>query len=50
MAQAKAAVAASQAAVDRAQEELDNATIRSPIDGMVLSRPVELGSSVEVPK
>jgi HlyD family secretion protein len=46
MAQARAAVAASQAAVDRAQEELDNATIRSPIDGMVLSRPVELGSPV----
>jgi HlyD family secretion protein len=46
MAQARAAVAASQAAVDRAQEELDNATIRSPIDGMVLARPVELGSPV----
>jgi HlyD family secretion protein len=46
MAQARASVAAAQAAVDRAQEELDNATIRSPIDGMVLSRPVELGSPV----
>jgi HlyD family secretion protein len=46
MAQARAAVAASQAAVERVQEELDNATIRSPIDGMVLSRPVELGSPV----
>jgi HlyD family secretion protein len=46
MAQARAAVAASQAAVDRAQEELNNATIRSPIDGMVLARPVELGSPV----
>jgi HlyD family secretion protein len=46
MAQAKAAIAEAQAAVDRAQEELDNATIRSPIDGMVLSRPVELGSPV----
>ena len=28
-----------QAAVERAEEELNNATIRSPIDGMVLSRP-----------
>jgi len=46
MAQARATVAAAQAAVDRAQEEFDNATIRSPIDGMVLSRPVELGSPV----
>ena len=46
MAQARAAVAASQAAVERVQEELDNATIRSPIDGMVLARPVELGSPV----
>jgi HlyD family secretion protein len=46
MAQARAAVAAAQAAVDRAEEELNNATIRSPLDGMVLSRPVELGSPV----
>ncbi len=44
--QARAAVAAAQAAVERAEEELANATIRSPIDGMVLSRPVELGSPV----
>jgi HlyD family secretion protein len=46
VAQARAAVAASQAAVDRAEEELTNATIRSPIDGVVLARPVELGSAV----
>ena len=45
-AQARAAVAAAQAAVDRAEEELTNATIRAPIDGMVLSRPVEIGSPV----
>jgi HlyD family secretion protein len=45
-AQARAAVAQARAAVDRAQEEFDNATIRSPIDGIVLSRPVELGSPV----
>ncbi|MDO8836943.1 MAG: efflux RND transporter periplasmic adaptor subunit [Vicinamibacterales bacterium] len=46
VAQARAAVAAAQAAVERAEEELANATIRSPIDGVVLSRPVELGSPV----
>ncbi len=46
VAQARAAVAAAQAAVERAEEELANATIRSPIEGMVLSRPVELGSPV----
>jgi HlyD family secretion protein len=46
VAQARAAVAAAQAAVERAQEELANATIRSPIEGIVLSRPVELGSPV----
>jgi HlyD family secretion protein len=41
----RASVAA-QAAVERAEEELTNATIRAPIDGMVLSRPIELGSPV----
>lgn len=46
VAQARASVAAAQAAVDRAEEELANATIRSPIDGVVLARPVELGSPV----
>jgi HlyD family secretion protein len=46
VAQARAAVAAAQAAVERVEEELTNATIRSPIEGMVLSRPVELGSPV----
>lgn len=44
--QARATVAQSQAAVDRAEEELTNATIRSPIDGVVLSRDVEVGSPV----
>ena len=33
-------------AVDRAEEELNYATIRSPIGGMVLSRDVEIGSPV----
>src|SRR5499426_406259 len=41
-----AEVAQAQAAVDRAEEELNYATIRSPIGGMVLSRDVEIGSPV----
>jgi HlyD family secretion protein len=44
--QARAAVAQAQAAVDRSEEELTNATIRSPIGGIVLSRDVEIGSPV----
>ncbi|MCW5967359.1 MAG: efflux RND transporter periplasmic adaptor subunit [Blastocatellales bacterium] len=44
--QAGAEVAQAQAAVDRTQEELDNATIRSPIEAIVLSRDVEIGSPV----
>lgn len=46
VAQAKAEVAQAQAFVDRAEEELNYATIRSPIQGMVLSRDVEIGSPV----
>ena len=46
VAQARAAVAQAQAAVDRSEEELTNATIRSPIAGVVLSRDVEVGSPV----
>ena len=46
VAQARAAVAQAQASVDRSEEELTNATIRSPIRGMVLSRDVEVGSPV----
>jgi HlyD family secretion protein len=46
VAQARAAVAQAQAAVDRSEEELTNATIRSPIKGIVLSRDVEIGSPV----
>ena len=45
-AQARASEAAAQAGVERAEEELTNATIRAPIDGMVLARPIELGSPV----
>lgn len=44
--QAHAAVAQARAARERAQEELNNATIRSPIRGIVLSRDVEIGSPV----
>jgi HlyD family secretion protein len=46
VAQARAEVAQTQAAVDRSEEELNYATIRSPIHAMVLSRDVELGSPV----
>jgi HlyD family secretion protein len=46
VAQARAAVAQAQATVDRSEEELTNATIRSPIRGIVLSRDVEVGSPV----
>jgi HlyD family secretion protein len=46
VAQAEAAVAQAKAAVERAEEELANATIRSPIRGVVLSRPLEIGSPV----
>ncbi|HYR91094.1 MAG TPA: efflux RND transporter periplasmic adaptor subunit [Terriglobia bacterium] len=46
VAQAQATIAQSAAAEERAQEELNNATIRSPIKGMVLSRDVEIGSPV----
>ena len=44
--QGRASVAQAQAAVDRTEEELTNATIRSPIRGVVLSRDVEVGSPV----
>jgi HlyD family secretion protein len=44
--QAEAEVAQARAAVDRSEEELNYATIRSPIHAMVLSRDVEIGSPV----
>ncbi|MBP6824225.1 MAG: efflux RND transporter periplasmic adaptor subunit [Acidobacteria bacterium] len=46
VAQARAEVAQAQAAVDRSVEELNYATVRSPIHGVVLSRDVEIGSPV----
>jgi HlyD family secretion protein len=42
----KAEVARAQAALDRAQNDLRNSTIVSPMDGLVLSRDVEVGDAV----
>jgi HlyD family secretion protein len=39
-------VAQAQAVVDRAEEELANATIRAPIRGRILARDIEIGSPV----
>ena len=44
--QARARVAAAQAAFERADEDLRNATIRSPIRGIVLTRDREVGDAV----
>jgi HlyD family secretion protein len=44
--QARARVAAAKAAVDRAEETLGYATIRAPINGIVLLRPTEVGDAV----
>ena len=41
-----AQVAQARANLERAEEELRNATIRAPISGMVLTRDVEMGSPV----
>jgi HlyD family secretion protein len=46
IARAKAGVAQSQATLDRAEENLSNSTIVSPMDGIVLSRDVEVGDAV----
>jgi HlyD family secretion protein len=43
---AKAQIAQAQAALDRAQEDLRYSTIVSPMDGLVLSRNVEVGDAV----
>ncbi len=42
----KAQVAQAQAALERAEEDLRNSTIVSPIDGLVLSRDVQVGDAV----
>ena len=46
VARAKAQVAQMQAALDNAEEDLRNSTIVSPMDGLVLSRDVEVGDAV----
>jgi HlyD family secretion protein len=46
VAEATANVAQSRAALERAEEELANATIRAPIRATVLTRDVEIGSPV----
>jgi len=43
---AKAQVAQARAILERAEEDLRNSTIISPIDGLVLSRDVEIGNAV----
>ena len=42
----KAEVARAQAMLERAETDLQNATITSPMDGIVLSRDVEVGDAV----
>jgi len=44
--QARAGVAVAKATLDRAQENLSYATIRSPLNGVVLLRPTEVGDAV----
>jgi HlyD family secretion protein len=46
VAKAKAQVAQANAALERAQEDLQYSTITSPMDGMVLSKDVEVGDAV----
>ena len=46
VARAEAQVAQAQAALERAEEDLRNSTITSPMDGLVLSRDVEVGDAV----
>jgi len=46
VARATAQVAQARAALDRSEEDLRNSTIVSPMDGLVLSRDVEIGDAV----
>lgn len=46
MARAKAQIAQASAALERAEEDLRNATIVSPMDGIVLARKIEVGDAV----
>ncbi|MFY9529380.1 MAG: efflux RND transporter periplasmic adaptor subunit [Candidatus Acidiferrales bacterium] len=46
IAQAKAKIAQAEASLERAEEDLRYSTIASPMDGIVLSRDVEVGDAV----
>jgi len=46
LSRARAQVAQAKAALERAEEDLRNSTISSPIDGLVLSRDVQVGDAV----
>ena len=46
VARTQAQVAQAQAALERSEEDLRNSTITSPMDGLVLSRDVEVGDAV----
>jgi len=46
IARAKAQAAQAQAALERAEEDLRNSTIVSPMNGLVLSRDVEVGDAI----
>jgi len=46
IARARAQVSQAQASLDQAKEDLQNSTIVSPINGLVLSRDVEVGDAV----
>ena len=46
IARARAQVAQAQATLEQAEEDLRNSTIVSPMDGLVLSRDVEIGDAV----
>jgi len=46
VARSKAQVAQAQASLDRSEEDLRNSTVVSPMDGIVLSRDVEVGDAV----
>jgi HlyD family secretion protein len=46
VAQAKAATVQSQATVDKAQRNLDFCTIKSPVDGVIIDRRVNIGQTV----
>jgi HlyD family secretion protein len=46
VARANAQVAEAQASLDRVEEDLRNSTVVSPMDGIVLSRDVEVGDAV----